>query len=193
MTVLTIFILVAGCNRSKADRSSADSVKIKALEQMQRRGVAYRKVSDFQKAIEVHDSCIAMAVKISDTIQLVIALNNQGTNFRRLGALKDASDYHFRALAICDEYKDKTSCEANKNRAHSLNGLGNVFLSIGNNDAAEEAFRKAMKVENDLGSATGQAINLANIGFIKKAEGDFDSARKGGKTKCEKIEDWVNG
>lgn len=177
MTVLTIFILAAGCNRSKAARSSADSVKIKALEQMQLRGVAYRKVSDFQKAIEVHDSCIAMAVKISDTIQLVIALNNQGTNFRRLGALKDASDYHFRALAICDAYKDKTSHEANKNRAHSLNGLGNVFLSIGNNDAAEEAFRKAMKVENDLGSATGQAINLANIGFIKKAEGDFDSAR----------------
>lgn len=154
-----------------------DSVMIKKIEKMQERGTILRNNSDFEKAISVHDSCLKMAEKLGDTLQIIIALNNQGTNLRRIGSLKEASDFHYRALGLCDSYSDTTSFEAKKSRVRSLNGLGNILMSVGNKDAAEIILRKALAGETRLGSATGQAINLANIGSIKEDKGERDSAR----------------
>lgn len=170
-------VCFTGCRRTSVLVSLADSTEIKEIEEMQKRGSEMRDNSNFEGAIAVHDSCITMAEAIHDTIQLVIALNNQGTNYRRLSANKEASDCHFRALQLCDEYSDTTTFQAKKNRVRSLNGLGNIMMSLGNNDAAEKTFRQALHGEEQLGSATGQAINLANIGSIKKHIGERDSAR----------------
>lgn len=51
------------------------------------------------------------------------------------------------------------------------------MLSLGNDEVAEEMFRRALKGEQELGSATGEAINYANIGAIKERTGELDSAR----------------
>lgn len=175
--ISALMISITGCRQVHSLRISADSTKIKVIETMQERGAELRNKSDFQAAIAVHDSCIKMAEAINDTIQMVIALNNQGTNFRRLSAMKEASDYHYRALALCDAYSDTTTYIAKKNLVRTLNGLGNILMSLGNNEAAENAFRRALDGEQKLGSATGQAINLANIGSIKNHVGERDSAR----------------
>ena len=156
-----------------------DSIKEKraALLVRQKLGNVLRNKSDFYKAVEVHAACITDAAKIKDTLQLIIALNNQGTNFRRIGDLEQASTNHYRALELCDYTLDDTSFIARKNRVRTLNGLGNVMLSLGNDEVAEEMFRRALKGEKELRSATGQAINYANIGAIKERSGEMDSAR----------------
>ena len=156
-----------------------DSIKEKraALLVRQKLGNVLRNKSDFYKAVEVHAACITDAAEIKDTLQLIIALNNQGTNFRRIGDLEQASTNHYRALELCDYTLDDTSFIARKNRVRTLNGLGNVMLSLGNDEVAEEMFRRALKGEKELRSATGQAINYANIGAIKERSGEMDSAR----------------
>ena len=148
-----------------------------ALLVRQKLGSELRNKSDFYTAVEVHSKCIADAEEIKDTLQLIIALNNQGTNFRRIGDLEQASTNHYRALELCDYTMNDTSFVACKNRVRTLNGLGNVMLSLGNDEVAEEMFRRALKGEKELRSATGQAINYANIGAIKERSGEMDSAR----------------
>ncbi len=168
---------LTGCKMVTKDGTLRDSTQIRELEAMQRRGSAFRNTSDFERAIAIHDSCIEMAISLEDTIQWVIALNNQATNYRRLDALKEASDLHFLALELCDKYSDTVSVPAKKNRVRSLNGLGNVFMALGNYEAAKHELRMSLEGEIALGSATGQAINLANLGTIMKYEGKLDSAR----------------
>ncbi len=143
----------------------------------QKYGKVMRDKSDFEAAIRQHDTCIAMATKLKDTLQLIIALNNQGTNFRRLGDLQEASNNHYTALKLCDKTTHDTSYVARKNRARTYNGLGNVLLALENDSVAESLFRRALAGETELNSTTGQAINLANIGAIKEGRGELDSAR----------------
>lgn len=144
---------------------------------MQKLGSVMRNRSQFDSAVAIHQSCIEIAEEIKDTLQLIIAFNNQGTNFRRLGDLEQASRNHYMALGLCDNTIDDTSYIARKNRVRTLNGLGNVMLSLGDMEIAEDMFRRALQGERELGSATGQAINYANIGAIKESEGEIDSAR----------------
>ncbi len=170
---------VKSVERLKMHIEHFDSLNEKraALLIRQKLGRALRNKSDFDAAITVHEQCIATATELQDTLQLIIALNNQGTNFRRIGDLEEASIYHYHALELCDNTMGDTSFIARKNRVRTLNGLGNVMLSLRNTEVAEEMFRRALQGEKELNSATGQAINYANIGTIKEMLGDIDSAR----------------
>ena len=129
-------------------------------------GRSYRNASQFSEAVDAHKKGLAAAEEIGDTIQIIQALNNIGTDYRRMSILDDASDYHYQALAVSDAYSDKTSTVSIKNRVVSLNGIGNVQLSLGNSLEAERVFREALKGETYLGSYLGQAINYANIGAL---------------------------
>lgn len=168
-------ILLTGCHTNQ--QTQADEPSLQQLKKMQKRGTKLRNHSLFGQAIATHDSCITLASMLKDTTQLIIALNNQGTNYRRLGAMKEATDFHNHALLLCRQFSDVTSYDAKKNRVRSLNGLGNILLSVGDYESAEQSFREALQGETELGSAVGQAINLANIGSIKKSQGQLDSAR----------------
>ena len=143
-------------------------------------GKKLRNASQFYEAIDVHKRGLVAAEKLRDTVQIVQALNNIGTNYRRLAILDEASSYHYQALAYCDQYSGSRNPDdrtARKNRVVSLNGIGNVQLTLGNADEAENAFRQALKGENELGSALGQAINYANLGSILESREMLDSAR----------------
>ena len=140
-------------------------------------GKSLRNSARYQDAIAVHTRGLELAKDLGDTLEVVQALNNIGTVYRRMGLLDEAASWHYQALTWCEEWSDKTSGTALKNRVISLNGIGNVHLSMGNNDIAMQVFREALKGETKLGSATGMAINYANIGALIEEKGDVDSAR----------------
>ncbi len=202
--ICIITSVLIGCNDTNGNHGSIDTSKAEAIadsvrdsEQLrkwlhhydslgdeksellirQKYGKVMRDKSEFEAAIRQHDTCIAMATKQKDTLQLIIALNNQGTNFRRLGDLQEASNNHYAALKLCDKTTHDTSYVARKNRVRTYNGLGNVLLSLDNDSVAESLFRRALAGETELNSAPGQAIHLANIGAIKEGRGELDSAR----------------
>ena len=140
-------------------------------------GKDYRNSARYKEALSAHEKGLELAEQIEDTLEIVQALNNIGTVYRRMGLLEEAASWHYKALKCCDKWSDNVSPTSLKNRVISLNGIGNVHLSLGNDELAMDAFREALKGEASLGSATGQAINYANIGAIFEDRHQLDSAR----------------
>ena len=139
-------------------------------------GKFYRHKGDFTKSIEIHQKNVKKCMEINDTTCLIEALNDIGTNYRRMGILEEASSFHHKALELSEKYSDKTTRRAKKNRVISLNGLGNVYLTVDNRVLADSIFRLALAGEKELESYLGQAINYANIGALFETDGKKDSA-----------------
>lgn len=141
-------------------------------------GLYMRENARFLEAIEHHQEGLDVALKLKDTIEIVQAYNNLGTDFRRIGSQGEASEFHYRALEYAEAYSlVDIPGGGMKNRVVSLNGIGNISLSLGYLDDAEKYFRMALKDEVKLESAVGQAINYANLGSIFESRGQLDSAR----------------
>ena len=139
-------------------------------------GRQYRANSLFNEAIAIHQIGLESAQQLGDTLEIVQALNNIATNYRRMGVLDEASTYHYRALTYSERYSDKHSFDAKKNRLISLNGIGNIHLTLDNRQVADSIFRLALAGEKELESDVGMAINYANIGSIFESNGIIDSA-----------------
>ena len=139
-------------------------------------GERMRVSSDFSKAIAYHQQGLLSAYKIKDTIGITQALNNLGTDFRRIGALPEASDYHYQALQMAEAFSLRNGPTGRKNRVIAINGIGNIYLSAGSYEEAERSFREALKEEKMLNSHVGQAINYANLGAIFEEKQMYDSA-----------------
>ena len=206
LSALTVFIstffLLTSCEKkpitfSPAERKTTDSIvrsthgvdslallqkqmesegnKLGSIVALREWGKALRNESRFEEALSVHSKGQQQAESIGDTLELVQALNNIGTDYRRMGVLDVAQEYHYRAWKLSEECTD-TSFTAKKNRVVSLNGLGNVYLTLGNYERADSALRMALAGERSLNSTVGQAINYANIGSIFEHKGETDSA-----------------
>lgn len=173
--ILLSFVLLS-CVKGSYEKRSADDVSVYAdsVAYYSNEGKNLRNSGSYN---EVHRRGLELAEEIRDTLEVIQALNNIGTVYRRMGLLEEAASWHYRALTVCEEWSDSISTTALKNRVISLNGIGNVHLSMGNSDIAMESFREALKGESKLGSATGQAINHANIGALFEEKGQIDSAR----------------
>lgn len=199
MIVLSLFM---ACGKrpitfSNEERQAADSVVratrgVDSLAQLQQRladagdrlgsivalrewGKLLRNESRFEEALRVHSQGLSEAEAIGDTIEWVQALNNIGTDYRRMGILDVAQEYHYNAWKLSEECAD-TAFQAQKNRVISLNGLGNIYMALGNYERADSALRRALKGEQQLNSLVGQAINYANLGSIYARHQQFDSA-----------------
>ena len=201
--LVAICLLVSSCQQTDsvtftpAERNAADSLvrsvsDMDSLARLQMRleregdmlgsivalrvlGDAQRNESAFDDALTTHSEGLKQAETIQDTLEWVRALNNVGTDYRRMGILDIAQEYHYQAWRLCKVTTD-TSFVALKNQAKSLNGLGNIYLTLGNYERADSALRKALVVEQELGSMVGAAINYANLGSIFEHRGEVDSA-----------------
>ena len=139
-------------------------------------GLCQRKSSRFSDAIKSHQQGLDLALRMNDTIEIVQAMNNLGTNFRRIGAHGEASQYHYQALNYAESWSGLNTPTGTKNRVVALNGIGNISLTLGYYDEAEKHFREALKDEIMLKSSIGQAINYANLGAIFEHRQQYDSA-----------------
>ena len=203
LIIISLLLLLSSCGKehpssfTPAQRHEADSVvktvhslegldslgKVMVRQQntlgqivvLRQWGTQLRNNSRFDEALKKHGEGLALAEKTGDTLEWVQALNNIGTDYRRMGVLDAAQQYHKNALMMANECSD-TSFTARKNRVMSLNGLANVYLTVRNFHLADSCLRQALAGEKALNSFTGQAINYANLGSIFETKGLTDSA-----------------
>ena len=173
--VLLCLVVIACAGRSSAGGAEGGNVE-QQIAQLRDSGQTARKNSRFDEAIRLHTRELKLAENIGSITDQVKALNNIGTNYRRLSMLEEASRYHMDALILTMKESNQQDKTVIKNRLMSLNGLGNVYLTMGDATQADSIFREALAGEKQLGSKLGQAINLANIGSAKEAMGQEDSA-----------------
>lgn len=167
------FILTC-CQHGSPSESETQSIR-DSLATLLQQGKKERDASRYDEALRLHIRGLDMARAVGDSSKWIQALNNIATDYRRMGMLDVAQSYHYQALTLCDESSD-TTYQMRKNRVKALNGLGNIYLSIYSYDDADSVFRQALEGEHQLGSATGQAINYANLGSIYSARGDDEKA-----------------
>ncbi len=147
------------------------------MKSRERLGNYYRNISRFPEAIQEHRKAHAISVQLKDTTSTIQTLNNLGTDFRRIGAMAEASEYHFKALNLSAEQRIFEETLNLKNQAIACNGIGNISLSLERPQESEEFFRRALEIEKKLESPLGMAINFANLGSVLLNRNDFDSAR----------------
>ena len=139
-------------------------------------GKRNRDSSDFQAAIFCHNEAVTLSKNLKDTVSAIMMLNQLGTDYRRINAHDLASDCYYEAIRLSDEYSGEKTTYFVKNSVASLNGLGNIFKDIQQEENAEELFRRALQGEEKLGNHLGMAINTANLGSICEHRGQLDSA-----------------
>lgn len=176
-----VFVVVAfglvglvGCHLGNSSVPTKEQME--RVAELNRRGDSLRNISNFVEAEKMHEEARQLAQLCNDSIGLVKAYNNLGTDMRRQGHYGDALAYHYDALLIAEKMEEDTTYDARKNIVRSQNGIGNVYLAVGNLDDAAMYFHNALKGERMLGSNLGMAINYSNIGAIKYEQGDIDSA-----------------
>lgn len=174
LALAIVFGPLTACSGSGSDETEAKALR-DTIVSLRQRGKNMRNQSRFGEALRLHSEGLKLAKAIGDTAEWIQALNNIGTDYRRMGIYDVAQEYHYNAYRLCEESSD-TAYAMRKNRVVSLNGLGNIYLSIRNYERADSAFRLALAGEHALGSNTGQAINYANLGAIYNARGDDDKA-----------------
>lgn len=170
----TLAFILTCCQHGSPSESETQSIR-DSLATLRQQGKKERDASRYDEALRLHIRGLDIARAVGDSSEWIQALNNIATDYRRMGMLDVAQSYHYQALSLCDESSD-TTYQMRKNRVKALNGLGNIYLSIYSYDDADSVFRQALEGEHQLGSATGQAINYANLGSIYSARGDDEKA-----------------
>lgn len=139
-------------------------------------GRVFRRQSHYEEAIKIHNLELELATSLNDTLEMTSALNQLATDYLRISKLSIANGYFYKALALCDAYGHSASPEAVRRHIVTLNGIGNIELQLCNYRTADSVFHKALSGEMSLGNQEGIAVNHANIGGVKRALGQTDSA-----------------
>lgn len=176
-----VLFLLNGCSLSHLnDENSLNSSERETLASeatdLREKGRHLRETAEFDKALECQTRALEISLRLGDSLSIIRDYNQLGTTFRRIGHLEPAVVYHLQALSYAEVLSD-TSAQAIKCLVVSLNGLGNAYLTLGDNEQAESCFRRALRGETQLQSHLGMAINYANLGSIKDCNADYDSAQ----------------
>ena len=123
------------------------------------RGIAYRRLGDFDSAIRDYDEAIRLNPRAAD------AFNNRGNAFRT----RDEQD---RALRDYDE-----AIRLDPHYAHAFNNRGIIALELGDARKAVLDFDHAIVEDGQYANAfRNRGIALAHLGLFDRAIRDFDRA-----------------
>jgi len=149
-----------------------------ALNQLGRR---YRDISQFSKAIDLHQGALDVATEADNLEFKVYSLNMLSVIYRRGDAIKSALDYNQEALELAETVENPS--EGLKRSINvSLNGIGNIYQTLEQYDLAISQFRRSLKLEEELGNPLGLAINHQNIGECQEFQGDLEGALQSYRT-----------
>jgi tetratricopeptide (TPR) repeat protein len=139
-------------------------------------GHTYMSSSRYQEAVLSHEKELELAQELNDTLMMATALNDLGTNYRRMSLYYDALEYHSRAIEVATPASGINKQKLMKCQAVGNNGLGNIYMKIGNYARADSALRRALAIETALGSHLGMNVDNSNIGMVFERLGMYDSA-----------------
>ena len=154
---------------AEVGHASAESFAVGSL------GVIHRNCTAYDTAVALHDRALALAEAADDTLARIVALNSRGVVLRRADRVTEALDAHQAALALGRRVAEPDFGTL-RAIAISLNSTGHIHLTLNQLDAAEEAFRASMAVEERNGNTLGLAINHANLAAILEQRGELDGA-----------------
>ncbi|WP_108245469.1 tetratricopeptide repeat-containing sensor histidine kinase [Muricauda brasiliensis] len=138
-------------------------------------GMKYRNFSEYEKAVALHEQALAASERANNIDFKVLSLNMLGVVYRRTDGIKTALDYHQKALELAEQIENPSN-HIKRSINVALNGIGNLYQTLEQYDLAILQFRRALKLEEELGNKLGLAINHQNIGHCLEEKGDLEEA-----------------
>ena len=139
-------------------------------------GHRLRQLARFDEALASHQRGLELATEVNDTVEMAQALSCMGDVARRTGELSRANGCYYKALHLCEGYSDHSNVFVMKAEAVVLNAIANIEIDLFNFSAADSVLRQSLKMEEALGRKLGIAVNYVDLGQVKLAQGDLDSA-----------------
>ena len=139
-------------------------------------GRRLRQLVRFNEAIAVLDRSLEIATELDDTICMAMALCDQGDVQRRLGEMSKANGFYYKALGLCEALENQELPEVVKVTAIALNSIANIEIDLCNFAAADSILRRSLAMEESLGRTKGIAVNYLDLGQVKIAIDELDSA-----------------
>ena len=133
-------------------------------------GVAYYRLSRYEKAIEHTEQALAIHREVKSRAGEAQALNNLGLDYDNLSRYEQAIGYYEQATAIYREVKDR----AGEGRA--FNNLGNAYDNLGRHEKAIEYYEQATALFREVKDRTAEGIALNNLGISHKNLGRYEKA-----------------
>lgn len=143
---------------------------------LRRQGRGLRQQVRFNEAIAVLNHSLEIATELDDTICMAMVQCDQGDVQRRLGEMSKANGFYYKALSLCEELEHQDTPEAVKVMAIALNSIGNIEIDLCNYAAADSVLHRSLAMEETLGRNKGIAVNYLDLGQVKIAIGELDSA-----------------
>jgi tetratricopeptide (TPR) repeat protein len=164
--------------RQRLEHYQSTGNKLGQVATLRALGIQSRYASRFHRAIEHHTAGLELAREIADTVNITILLNDLATDYRRIGAYNDAAPYSYEALQTAGQYRGPDSLPIQRNMASAYNGIGNVYLPMGEEEEAMKAFEKALELDSRQNNHWGIAVNLSNIGSIHFSRKEYEKAEE---------------
>ncbi len=138
-------------------------------------GMRYRNISQYENAVALHEQALTASQEANNTEFRVLSLNMLGVVYRRTDAIKTALDYNQKALELAEQVENPSN-HIKRSINVALNGIGNLYQTLEQYDLAILQFKRALKLEEELGNKLGLAINHQNIGHCLEEKGDLEAA-----------------
>ena len=138
-------------------------------------GTKFRNISQYDRAIELHQKALEYAVEANNIEFRIFSLNMLGVVYRRKEAIKTALDYCQEALELAETI-ESPSLGIKRSINVSLNSIGNMYQTLKQYDRAISQFERSLQLETEIGNKRGMAVNHQNIGDCLQAQGKLEAA-----------------
>jgi tetratricopeptide (TPR) repeat protein len=130
-------------------------------------GIAYRSLSQFNRAIELFQQALEISRKTADRNAEAASLCNLGNIYYSLSHYQQAILYYQQSLDIFKEIGNR-SFEIN-----SLNGLGLSSYSLGQYQQAIQFHQQSLEITRQIANRNGEANSLCNLGNVYDSLGQY--------------------
>jgi signal transduction histidine kinase len=148
-------------------------------------GIYYRDISNYSNSLHYHNYGLALSKKIKNIPLQIVSHNMLGVVYRRMDSVKPAIDNHQNALNLIERIKTPLNDNLIRSKAISLNSLGNIYLTLNQQELALNTFYESLAIEKKIGNNLGIAINYQNIGGVYESQDDLDLALENYKKSLE--------
>lgn len=135
-------------------------------------GVVYRNLSDYDKALSMYTKALLLSERIKDSIQIAYSLNNLGGIYRLEGNYEEALRYILEALGIFERhnYKEGMSfCTIN---------IGLIYRRQNSPQMALKYLNYTLKIREEIKDLPGKALALNLIAEVNFEIGKIEEALK---------------
>jgi tetratricopeptide (TPR) repeat protein len=133
-------------------------------------GISYKNLGQYDKALELYEQALAIAIARSDRDVEAVVLNNMGNVERLLGNYQKGLDLHRRALVA------SRASGGQQNEARSLNTMGTAYYQLGDYARALEYHRESLEIRRRLADRLAESASLSGVGRALHRLGDYGGA-----------------